>query len=80
MDNCYEVATRNPRYESYKNVWEIIGEKLQDRNLLIIDDLWGPLKEEWQSITSTLCKMQWGNPMQRKIHLVLNFTLVHLLI
>ena len=57
------------------NVWKIIGEKAQNRNPQNIDDLWGFLKEEWESITVTFSKkligssdwgLQWGNPMQNK--------------
>ena len=35
---------------------ENIGEKGQNRNPQNIDDLWGFLKEEWDSITVTFCK------------------------
>ena len=39
-----------------ENGWKIIREKAQDRNPQNIDDLWGFLKEEWESITTFLCK------------------------
>ena len=42
----------NPR----ENVWEIIGEKVQNRNLQNIDDLLGFLKTEWESITNTFVR------------------------
>ena len=38
-------------------VWKIIREKAQNRNPQNIDDLCGFLKEEWESITTTLRKM-----------------------
>ena len=38
-----------------ENVWKIIGEKAQNRNLQNINDLWGFQKEEWKSITTTFC-------------------------
>ena len=39
-----------------ENVLKIIGEKAQNRNPQNIDNLWGFLKEEWESITTTFCK------------------------
>ena len=39
----------NPR----ENVWKTIGEKAQNRISQNIDDLWGFLKEGWESITTT---------------------------
>ena len=36
-----------------ENVRKIIGDKAQNRNPQNIDDLWGFLKEEWESITTT---------------------------
>ena len=39
-------------------LWKIIGE---NRNLQNIDDLWGFLKEEWESITTTFCKKLIGS-------------------
>ena len=38
-----------------ENLWEILGDKVQNRNSQNIDDLWGFLKEEWESITTTFC-------------------------
>ena len=35
---------------------KIVGEKAQNRNPQNTDDLWGFLKEEWESITTTFCK------------------------
>ena len=32
-----------------ENAWNIMGEKAQNRNPQNIDDLWGFLKEEWES-------------------------------
>ena len=42
--------------KSIENVWKIIGEKAQKRNNQNIFDLWGFLKEEWESMTTTFCK------------------------
>ena len=44
-----------------ENVWKIIGENTQKRNPQNIDDLWGFLNEEWESITTTLCKKLIGS-------------------
>ena len=44
-----------------ENVWKIIGEKAQNRNPQNIEDLWGFLKEEWESITTTFCKKLIGS-------------------
>ena len=48
-----------------ENVRKIIGEKAQKRNPHNIDDLWGSLKEEWESITTTFCKKLIGSCGQR---------------
>ena len=45
---------QSPDMNPIENVWKIIGEKAQNRNPQNNDDLWGFLKEEWESITSTL--------------------------
>ena len=47
---------QRPDTNTIENVWKIIGEKAQNRNPQNIDDLWGFLKEEWESITNTFCK------------------------
>ena len=39
-----------------ENGWKIIREKVQNRNPQNIDDLWGFLEEEWESIPTTFCK------------------------
>ena len=44
---------QSPDMNPIENVWKIIGEKAQNRNPQNIDDLWGFLKEEWESITTT---------------------------
>ena len=46
--------TQSPDMNPIENVWKIIGEKAQNRNPQNIDDLWGFLKEEWESITHLL--------------------------
>ena len=48
-----------------ENVWKIIGEKAQNRNPQNIDDLWGFLKEQWESITTAFCKKLFGSCGQR---------------
>ena len=48
-----------------ENVWKIMGEKAQNRNPQNINDLWGFLKEEWESITTTICKKLIGLCSQR---------------
>ena len=47
---------QRPDMNPIENVWKIIGEKAQNRNPQNIDDLWGFLKEEWESITTTFVK------------------------
>ena len=64
-NSCYEVATTKHRYESYRECMEIIGEKALNRNPQNIDDLWGFLKEEWESLTATFCKKLIGSCGQR---------------
>ena len=74
---------QSPYTNPLENVWkkenigkkENVGEKALDRNPQNIDDLWGFLKEEWESITTTFCKKLIGScgrrcneVMQRKIH------------
>ena len=44
---------QSPDMNSIDNVWKIIGDKAQNRNPQNIDDLWGFLKEEWESFTTT---------------------------
>ena len=44
-----------------ENIWKIIREKAQKGNPQNIDDLWGFLKEEWESITTTFCKKLIGS-------------------
>ena len=51
----------NPR----ENVLKIIEEKAQNRNPQNIDELWGFLKEEWESTTTTFCKKLIGYGRQR---------------
>ena len=51
---------QSPDMNPIENVWKII-EKAQNRNLQNIDDLWGFLKEEWESITTTFCKKLIGS-------------------
>ena len=48
---------QSPDINPIENVWRIIVEKAQNRNSQNIDDLWGFLKEEWESITTTFCKL-----------------------
>ena len=68
---------QSPDMNPLENVWKIIREKAQNRNPQNIDDLWGFLKEEWESITTTFCKKLIGacgqrcNPMQKKIHFMM---------
>ena len=53
----------SPGFNPSENVWKIIGEKAQNRNPQNIDDLWGFLKEERESITTDFCKKligSWG--------------------
>ena len=52
---------QSPDMNPIENVWKIIGEKAQNRNPQNIDDLWGFLKEEWESITTTFCKKLIGS-------------------
>ena len=47
---------QSPDMNPIENIWKIIGEKAQNRNPQNIDDLWGFLKEEWESITTTFCE------------------------
>ena len=47
---------QSPDMNPIENVWKIIGEKAQGRSPQNFDDLWGLLKEEWASITTTFCK------------------------
>ena len=56
---------QSPDMNPIENVWKIIGEKAQNRNPQNIDDLWGFLKEEWESITTTCCKKLIGSCGQR---------------
>ena len=53
--------SQSPDVTPIEHVWEIIGEKAQNRNSQSIDELWGFLKEEWESITTTFCKMLIGS-------------------
>ena len=43
---------QGPDMNPIENVWKIIREKAQNRNLQNIDDLGGFLKEKWESITN----------------------------
>ena len=52
---------QNPDMNPQENVWKIIGEEAQNRNPQNTDDLWGYLKEEWESITNTYCKKLIGS-------------------
>ena len=52
---------QSPDMNPLENVWKIIEEKAQNRNPQNIDDLWGFLKEEWESITTTFCKILIGS-------------------
>ena len=54
-------SPQSPDMNPIENVWKIIGEKAQNRNPQNIDDLWGFLKEEWESITTTFCKKLIGS-------------------
>ena len=56
---------QSPDMNPIENVWKIIGEKAQNRNPQNIDDLWGFLKQEWESITTTFCKKLIGSCGQR---------------
>ena len=56
---------QSPDMNPQENVWKIIGEKAQNWNPQIIDDLWGFLKEEWESITTTFCKKLIGSWSRR---------------
>ena len=47
---------QSPDMNPIENVRKIIGEKAQNRNPQNIDDFWGFLKEEWESISTTFCK------------------------
>ena len=47
---------QSPDMNPTENVWKIIEEKAQNRNPQNMDDLWGFLKEEWESITTIFCK------------------------
>ena len=47
---------QSPDTNPIENVGKMIGEKDQNRNPQNMDDLWGFLKEEWESITTTFCK------------------------
>ena len=47
---------QSPDMNPIVNLWKIIGEKAQNRNPQNIDDLWGFLKEEWESITTTFVR------------------------
>ena len=61
---------QSPDMNPIENVFKIIGEKAQNRNPQNIDDLWGFLKEEWKSITTTFCRKligSCGRRYQRKI-------------
>ena len=58
-------SPQSPDMNPLENVWIIIGEKAQNRNPQNIDDLWGFLKEEWLSITTTFCKKFIGSCGQR---------------
>ena len=58
---------QSPDMNPIENVWKIIREKAQNSNPQNIDDLWGFLKEEWESITTTLCKKLIGS-CGRKFH------------
>ena len=80
---------QSPNMNPIENVWKIIGEKAQNRNLQNIDDLWGFLKEEWENITTTFCKklisscgLRCNEVIQckRKIHWILDFSLIYILI
>ena len=44
-----------------ENGLNIIRQKAQNRNPQNIDDLWGFLKEEWESITTTFYKKLIGS-------------------
>ena len=81
--------SQSPERSPLENVWQIIGVIAQNRNPQNIDDLWGFLKEEWESITTTFCKKLIGScgrrcndemQCKRKIHLILNVSLVYILI
>ena len=52
---------QHPDMNPLENVWKIIGEKAQNRNPQNIDDLWGFMKEESKSITTTFCKKLIGS-------------------
>ena len=56
-----KLPLQSPDMNPLGNVWKIIGEKAQERNPQNIDDLWGFLKEEWESITTTFCKKLIGS-------------------
>ena len=46
---------QSPYMNPTENAWKIIGEEAQNRNPPNIEDLWGFLKEEWESITTSFC-------------------------
>ena len=56
---------QSPDMNSIENVQKIIGEKDQKRNPQNINDLWGFLKEEWESIPTTFCKKLIGSCSRR---------------
>ena len=56
---------QTPDMNPIENIWKIIGKKAQDRNLQNIDELWGFLKEEWESITTHFCKKFIGSSGRR---------------
>ena len=53
--------TQSPDMNPIENVWKIIGEKAQNRNPQDMDDLWGFLKEKYESITITFSKKLIGS-------------------
>ena len=52
---------QSPDMNPLENIRKIIGEKAKDRNPQNIDDLWGFLKEERESIPTTFCKKLMGS-------------------
>ena len=51
----------SPDMNPIENERKIIGEKAQNRNPQNIDDLWGFLKGEWESITTYFCEKLIGS-------------------
>lgn len=47
---------QSPKLNPIENVWKLIGERAQKRNLKNQDHLWELLKDEWKGITADFCK------------------------